>query len=138
MPDVKDAKALLEEVNLPTSDIDSEIIKNFVGYYVDGRLVALGGVEIYKEQALLRSLATTPAHQRKGLAHKIVSALEDLACRSGVFDLYLVTETAESYFSNRGYTRIDREAAPFSIANTTQFRELCPVSAVFMHKQFGT
>ena len=138
IPDVEDAKALLEEVGLPTSDINAIMIESFLGLYADGKLLALGGLEIYKEQALIRSLATTPSYRRKGLAQKIFSALEERARCSGVSDVYLLTETAESYFGKRGYVCIERDTAPSSIANTAQFRHLCPAGAVLMHKRLGT
>lgn len=138
IPDIEDATALLEEVGLPTSDIDPIMIDNFVGLYAGDKLLALGGIEIYEERALMRSLATIPSHRQRGLAQKIVAALEARALRAGVSDLYLLTDTAESYFSNRGYVRLERDAAPSSIANTAQFRELCPDSAVLMHKRLRT
>jgi amino-acid N-acetyltransferase len=137
-PDIDDAKALLDEVNLPISDISPETIKNFIGYYVNGRLLSLGGIELYKEHALLRSLATAASHRGEGLANKVVSALENLASNSGASDLYLLTETAESYFSDRAYVRVSRTTAPTCITNTTQFRELCPGTALLMHKHLGS
>ena len=44
---------------------------------------------------------------------------------------------AEPSMSKRGYVRLERDAAPSSIASTAQFRELCPDSAVLMHKRLG-
>jgi amino-acid N-acetyltransferase len=137
-PDIEDAKALLDEVDLPASDINPETIENFIGYYLTGELLSLGGIEIYKEHALLRSLATAASHRGEGLADKVVSALEDLASSSGASDIYLLTETAESYFNDRAYVGVSRNTAPTCITNTTQFRELCPGTAILMHKRLGS
>jgi N-acetylglutamate synthase-like GNAT family acetyltransferase len=138
IPDIEDVVSLLEEVNLPVSDLNSAMLKHFLGAYTDSELIAVGGLEVYERHALLRSLATAPAHRNQGFASKIVSALEIHARSADVADLYLLTETAEAYFAIRGFAVIPRDAAPPSIAGSLQFRELCPASAAFMHKGLAT
>ena len=76
-PDFGQAKALLEEVDLPTADLTDEMLQSFVGSYLNGVLVAMGGLEIYAGCALLRSLATAPGHRASGLAGELVEALEE-------------------------------------------------------------
>ncbi len=133
-PDIADTKALLDRVDLPASDLNSAMLQHFLGAYSDDELIAVGGLEVYDRYALLRSLATAPTYRKQGLASWIIAALEDHARRAGVSDLYLLTDTAESYFASRGFARIGRDAAPAGIASSLQFCELCLADAALMHK----
>ena len=137
-PTIQDAQTLLETVELLSNDLEEKMMESFLGIYSEDRLVAMGGLEIYGGYALLRSVATAPTHQRQGLAGQIVAALEILSAQAGVADLYLLTESAESHFSKLGFCRVERDVAPHAIAQTGQFRDLCPDSAAFMHKRLGS
>lgn len=59
---------------------------------------------------------------------------EQFAASQNIRSIYLLTTTAESFFSRLGYKRIDRSAAPASIAATREFSQLCPASSSFMYK----
>ena len=52
-----------------------------------------------------------------------------------VFDL--LTTTAEDFFVRRGYGVVGRDAAPAVVQKTTEFRSLCPDSAVCMMKHLA-
>lgn len=52
----------------------------------------------------------------------------------GISSLYLLTTTAQGYFSNLGFAVIPREKAPEAIQRTRQFSGICPSSATFMHR----
>jgi amino-acid N-acetyltransferase len=43
--------------------------------------------------------------------------------------------TAEGFFAKQGYCRTARDSAPDEIQETTEFRTLCPATAVCMVKQ---
>lgn len=134
-PEISEVRSLLKQVGLPTADLSPTLLQNFLGIYVDGELTALGGLDIFKPHALIRSIAVLTMHRGQGLASLIITELEKLALASRISDLYLLTETAELYFFERGYKRIERNASPQSIATTAQFQELCPADAAFMHKR---
>ncbi|MEQ8534295.1 MAG: tyrosine protein phosphatase, partial [Imperialibacter sp.] len=59
---------------------------------------------------------------------------ENDAARNGITELYLLTTTASKFFERIGYKVADRNTAPDAIKNTSEFSDLCPSSAVFMHK----
>jgi amino-acid N-acetyltransferase len=102
------------------------------GLVGSGSLVGVGGLEVHGRFALLRSLAVGADHRRQGIASKICGRLEEDAVRRGISRVYLLTETAESFFASRGYTVATREDAPAKITATEEFTSLCPDSAVLM------
>jgi mannose-6-phosphate isomerase-like protein (cupin superfamily) len=55
----------------------------------------------------------------------------------GVEQLYLLTTDAERYFATLDFKRIERSEAPAQIQATTQFRSLCPQSAVCMARDIS-
>jgi amino-acid N-acetyltransferase len=48
--------------------------------------------------------------------------------------LYLLTTTAENFFTRFGFAVTDRANVPKPIAATCEFREACPASAAVMVK----
>ena len=91
-------------------------------------------MERFGPVGLLRSLAVSMGARGRGLGRALVSAMEDEARAAGVADIYLLTTTADRFFSKLGYVRIGRDEAPVAIRSTAQFSALCPSSAVVMRK----
>ena len=126
---------LLESAGLPTSDLTD---RHMDAFFYAGSASAPGamvGVEIYGEDALLRSLIVSPALRGHGLGQRLVAKVEQYAKARGVRTVYLLTTTAEHFFLVRGYSPAAREAAPASIRSTTEFAGLCPASSTFLSKQ---
>ena len=132
-----EAASLLAQAGLSADDLSEALLPRFIAIYEHGLPVAIGGAEVYGAIALLRSVATSPGHRNRGLASEIVERLEKDLGNAGVRDIYLLTETAESYFVGKGFRAIARDLAPAAIAATTQFTELCARDAAFMHKSIG-
>jgi amino-acid N-acetyltransferase len=129
-----EVRQLLSACELPTADISPSSSLLFFGAYSAGELVGVIGLEIHGQVALLRSLAVSPSSRRQGLGRMLVAHAETQAASRGVETLYLLTTSAESYFFRLGYTPARREDAPAPIKDTTQFRGLCPSSAILMSK----
>jgi quercetin dioxygenase-like cupin family protein len=55
----------------------------------------------------------------------------------GVEQLFLLTTDAERYFAALGFKRTGRSEAPAQIQSTSQFRSLCPKSAVCMSRDIS-
>jgi amino-acid N-acetyltransferase len=129
------ARSLLAAANLPTSDLTDARLTTFLYCGPATAPSALIGLELYGTDALLRSLVVDPALRAKGLGSALVGRAEAQAATHGVGTLYLLTTTAEAFFSRRGYHRIDRAVAPAAIRSTREFADLCPASAAFMFKR---
>jgi amino-acid N-acetyltransferase len=58
-----------------------------------------------------------------------------LARASGVTELLLLTETAESWFARLGYQVIDRASVPADVARSVEFVTACADTAVAMRRR---
>lgn len=58
----------------------------------------------------------------------------DLARTHGIKSVYLLTTTAADYFPRMGFARIERDEVPVAVQQSTEFRTLCPASAVAMRR----
>ena len=125
--------ALLREAELPFEDA-AQHVGGFLIAERDGELVATGGLELYGEAALIRSVALAAPLRRRGLGAALCDTLLGEARRRGVRDAYLLTTTAAGFFAGQGFQPLARELAPPAIRSTREFRELCPASAVLMHR----
>lgn len=123
---------LLLANDLPVADLDEN--KNLFACLANGDVIGAGGLELFGDCALLRSLCVRKDLQKKGLGKFIVGEIEKIALQKGIHGLYLLTTTAEGFFSNEGYEKIDREGVPAEIKNTTEFSSICPSSAIVMRK----
>jgi amino-acid N-acetyltransferase len=132
--DMPAIRALLEELKLPAADVGAGG-QHFVVARDGGTLVGCVGVEAYGESALLRSLAVKPARQGEGLGKALTERAISEARARGARRAFLLTTTAEAYCRRLGFERIGREEVPPGVAASTQFRSLCPATAVCMWKE---
>jgi amino-acid N-acetyltransferase len=137
-PPTAAAKALLAAAGLPTADLEAEHFSHFIGGGPVHAPKALIGLQPYGEAALLRSLVVSPAARSRGYGSALVTEIEAYAQQIGVRELYLLTNSAEAFFSNRGYRILDRADVPEAIRQTAEFSSLCPASAICMHKRIET
>lgn len=122
---------LLKENDLPYEDIPSKMNCLFLGY-ADSQFVGIGGLEIHENYGLLRSLAVEELARGQGYGKAICRKLIDYAKEKRIIKIYLLTETAETFFAKLRFEKIDRSAAPPAIQKTAEFTTLCPDSAACM------
>jgi amino-acid N-acetyltransferase len=115
-------------------DVPQKISSLFLGY-ADSKVIGIGGVEVFGKVGLLRSVVIKEQFRRKGLGKMLISEIIETTKRRGVSELYLLTTTAEDFFSRIGFKKIERNAAPAAIKNTTEFKELCSVTSVLMWRK---
>ena len=134
--DLKAVKSLLDSASLPSGDIDKHLL-NFLVLEKSGNLTGTIGMELYGNTALLRSLAIQEEERNKGCGKELYYALISKATKLNVINIYLLTETAEGFFSKEGFKKIEREQVPPSIKQTNEYRTLCPEGAVCMVKRLN-
>ena len=127
-------KRLLKASQLNSSDLTPEHLRHFFGLGTKEEPEGVVGLELFGAVALLRSLAVVSACRGAGLGSKLLAYAEDYARNLGIKSLYLLTNTAESFFKHRGYKCTGRDDAPLAIRETKEFSEICPVSSAFMVK----
>lgn len=122
---------LLNDNNLPVNDIDLNH-QDFWGLFDSDQLVGIGALEIKGASALLRSLAIDKNWQNNGLGKQLLNKLFEAAKSAEIKHLYLLTETAAPFFENNNFKIINRSQVPTEIANTEEFKSICPSSAICM------
>ncbi|MCB1041430.1 MAG: GNAT family N-acetyltransferase [Acidobacteria bacterium] len=129
--DISQIQSLLAENRLP---IQLTSLDGFCVATDEVGLIGVAGVDVCGNYALLRSVVAVPRVRGTGLGKQLVDNREDWAREQGLASLYLLTTTAETFFSRLGYAVFPREKAPKPIRDTEEFRDLCPASATFMAK----
>ncbi|MBN8453326.1 arsenic resistance N-acetyltransferase ArsN2 [Accumulibacter sp.] len=132
--DLPDLLALLAACSLPTADLAQRHLADFLVCRDGGRIVASGGLEFHAAAALLRSLAVAPSHRQRGLATRLVDELVQRARNRGQHEILLLTTSAAGFFAARGFQPFDRRQVPPELAQCSEFRDLCPASAVCMRR----
>ena len=81
----------------------------------NGELLACGALKEYSPSvAEVAAIAVSKAAHGKGLGRAIVAAVEDLACKRGIYDVFALTLQPE-FFAAIGYQRVDRARYPEKI-----------------------
>ena len=130
---------LLEIVELPTDGV-VEIVDHFLvwkstlGEEMEPTIRGCIGLEVYGNNALLRSLAVHPIYQRQGIGTKLTHSVIQYARKLGINTLFLLTETAQGFFERHEFSVTSREEVPESVQQSVEFRYVCPSSAVCMSK----
>ena len=120
-------RSLLSAGDLHHEDIESNRLKHFLLAWDESRLIGVIGLEIQDRCALLRSLTVDSDYRNQGIASRLLGKIENHAVSLKLETLYLLTMTAESFFTKRGYQRTARDTAPAGIQATTEFQNLCPI-----------
>jgi amino-acid N-acetyltransferase len=129
--DLEMVTAFLTAAGLPAAGV-AEHLGSFLIAEKDKECVGVGGLEIYGDVALLRSLAVRQQERNIGIGATLLEQLMTNAHSRGVLRLVLLTTTAEHYFVRKGFVRIDRSALSGPITGSKEFTGACPSTAVCM------
>lgn len=127
--------SLLQAEGLPIEDLPVSL-PNFYMALDNGHVVGAIGLEIYEHYGLLRSLVVKREYRKMKIAAELVKEVERLAKHLKLAEVYLLTETAQEYFSKNGYSSINRTDAPAALQQSSEFSHACPSSAIAMKKIF--
>lgn len=116
---------------LPHQDLNyqSQVL---ISYYDNDKIIGTGGLEVLERSALLRSVSVLPEHRSQNIGKQITSDILNQAKSNNLDSVYLLTETAKSYFQKLGFEEVGREEVPQEIKSTTEFVQVCPASATCM------
>ncbi|ANM14308.1 MULTISPECIES: arsenic resistance N-acetyltransferase ArsN2 [unclassified Rhizobium] len=129
----EDLRTALQAAKLPIDDLDEDG-RSFFRFTDRNATVGYGGLEHYGSCALLRSLVVLPQQRRHGYGEAITRQLLTQAARGGANTVYLLTDSATSFFERFGFAKVDRATAPAAILQTRQAASLCPASAALLAK----
>jgi amino-acid N-acetyltransferase len=126
-------RRLLSDNALPldglTPHLDTAIVAR-----IDDRVVGCAALEIYADGALLRSVAVDAGARDQGIGAQLTTSALDLAHARGTTTVYLLTTTADAFFSKFAFERITRNDVPASVQASVEFQGACPSTAIVMKK----
>ncbi|MEK7403426.1 MAG: arsenic resistance N-acetyltransferase ArsN2, partial [Gemmatimonadota bacterium] len=135
--DLPAVERLLTASQLPLDGV-RESFTDFIVAESNGDIVGAAGLEICRDDALLRSVAVHTDWRGKGVGRALVTrAIADAEAR-GINALYLLTTTAEHYFPTLGFSKVTRDDVPADVRATKEFTTACPDSAVAMKRALRT
>jgi amino-acid N-acetyltransferase len=129
--DLARARALLASCDLPTDDLDDPEIA-LTGAFDGGTMLGVIGLQMCGDTGLLRSLAVDPGYRDRGVARMLCDRVFESAGRRAMTALWLLTTTADAYFTRLGFQAVARDSAPPRIRASAQFASLCPSTAKVM------
>lgn len=132
--DLSAVETLLTTSDLPLDGV-REALPTFVVAEAGGEVVGVAGMELRGENALLRSVAVSPAWRAHGIGRALVSRVISDAEARGIHALYLLTTTAERYFPTFGFHDVSRDDVPPALRDTAEFQRACPASATVMCRE---
>ncbi len=114
--------ALLDELSLDSHDLNEEKMSEFLALENENGLMGCVGLEVFGEDAVLRSLAVAPAGRGIGYGWMLADTIINLARFRGVKRLYLVTAAASDFFAAKhGFRIVDLSTAPAAVTESTTF-----------------
>lgn len=126
--------SLLKANNLPTDGL-LDHLKTTVAAHDADRIIGSAGLELYGDDALLRSVVVASDWQGHRLGAELTKAALLVAESHGASTVYLLTTTAEHYFPKFGFERISRSDVPESVQRSVEFVSACPSTATVMRKR---
>jgi amino-acid N-acetyltransferase len=131
--DVDAVIALLKDNGLPVDGWLAHLPTTIV-LRKDGHLIGCAALEVYADGALLRSVAVARGSQGHRLGHTLTAEALQRARDLRLPAVYLLTTTAEQFFSRFGFERVERAAVPQSVHASIELTSACPSSATVMRK----
>lgn len=126
------ARSFLTSLGLPGDGLEEQFERGYVVAERGGERVGLGGVEVYGDYGLLRSVGVVEAARGTSAGRAIVENRVAWAKANGLLALFLLTETAEDFFTHLGFETVPRETFPPEVQRSVEFSQACPDSAAAM------
>ena len=123
---------MLSAADLPIGGLDDQFGDNYAVALAGSRLIGAAGVERHGADGLLRSVVITASDRGKGIGEQLVLNRIEWSMREGLESVYLLTTTAAPFFARLGFQQTDRAGVPAAIAQSKEFRDICPSTATTM------
>ena len=131
--DLEAVRQFLSNFELPIAGINEQF-ENFFLLVDSSLLIGCAGLEFYGIYGLIRSVAIETSYQGKKFGNLLVNILETYAKEKNISELYLLTETAEYFFTKLGYEQVERILVPPEIQGCLEYSSACKDSALVMKK----
>ena len=108
-----------------------------VAFGENSQLVGAAGVELYGNDALLRSVAVASTTRSQGIGLALTRNRVEWCRGQRVRAIYLLTTTSAAFFARIGFEIVARNQAPDGIAGSHQWASACPASSTAMRLMLG-
>ena len=113
---------LIRHAGLPDRYVEEWLAGFLVAESPDGLIAGCGGLEVYDDTALLRSVVVDAPRQGTGLGRRLAEALETKAWDASVRDLYLFTIDSWSFWHHLGFADLALAAWREPVRASWQYR----------------
>jgi amino-acid N-acetyltransferase len=134
--DTAAVEGLLRAAHLPLDGAADALSRAVVARDEDS-IVGAAAVERYGDAGLLRSVVVAADRRGTGVGRELVAAAEAMARDEGIRDLYLITETAETWFPRLGYEVVDGQVAEAAVGGSIELTTVCRDTGVPMRRRLG-
>jgi len=128
--DVPHIEDFLRDNSLPTVGVKDWYKNFFIALEEKGAWVGVAGYETYGESALLRSVAINEASRNLGHGRSLVETVLADSRKRGIRTVYLLTDTAEAYFTRLGFHAVTRDSIEPEVKTSAEFTECCKTAQV--------
>lgn len=128
--DQEDIASLLSGFMLPLEGLENTRI--WVLQEDSGNIIGTVGLEVWGKNGLLRSVAVKKNWQNRGCGTCLINHVVDEARKNEISDLFLLTQTAQSFFRKMGFRKIESSRVAGSIKDSAEFKGACPKTATLM------
>lgn len=118
---LSDLRIILLAEGLPVETILTAPIHFFEVETANGARIGWGGLEIYDNNAVLRSVVVKSVLRGTGAGKILVETLINEAKKLGIKKLWLLTNNAENFFAKMGFGHAIRFEAPKKIQECEEF-----------------
>ena len=129
--DQEDIRSLLSGFMLPLDGLENT--KMWVLQDDNGNVVGTAGLEVWGKNGLLRSVAVKENLQDRGRGTCLVNHVIGEAKKNNIDDLFLLTQTAQTFFRKIGFRKINSSHVTGSIKDSAEFKGACPKTATLMY-----
>ena len=124
--DYSNVRKLLELVQLPTAGVPSELAELWALKDSQGEVIGCVALEIYRDTALLRSLAVHPERRGEGLGWMLAEMALLRVRQRGLLRVCLLTEHATDFFAEKfGFRPVPRESLPPEVHASSEYQRFC-------------
>jgi len=129
--DFPDIRSLLTANDLPISGVDTDS-GNFFVAVKSGLIMGAIGTEQQESAALLRSFVVHSEYRKSGIGRALMAKSIQSLKTGKIKAIYLLTNTAEQYFQQYGFIKIDRSEVPPELLANSALGTSCPASSACM------
>ena len=133
--DLPSIAALLQCSFLPTVGIALESAKFLVAETQSNDIIGVLGAQQEGTSTLLRSFAVAESWRSQGVGTALVNTMLTLLLEQNNKQLYLLTETAATYFERLDFQAISREEIPQTLLVQSGLYQACPCSSQCLKKE---